>query len=169
MIGRMWAPDQIRQLLEMREDGATAEKIGRALGFSRSAVLGKCNRLGLNSYGSPSWSAFGSRKTTRPPRPAEAPKRVKRVPVFTRKDAPRSVATANGGTVKYKEQYRGREINVLGYGALIKARREIDRAWAARIMKAPDARGRAAVLEDERRLTGRGRQSCHNRSRSFQR
>ena len=151
----------------MRADGATSGEIGRALGHSRSAVLGKCNRLGLNSYGSPSLSAFGSRKTTRPPKPAGAPKRVKRVKRVG--GLARSVVTANGGAVKYKEQYRGREINVHGYDALVNARREIDRAWATRIMEAPDANGRAAVLEDDRRLTGRGRQSCHNRPRSFQR
>jgi hypothetical protein len=138
----------------MRADGATGKEIGKALGHSRSAVLGKCNRLGLNSEGSPSRSAFGSRKTTRPPKPEEAPKRVKRVPGFTRKAASGGVVIANGGTVKYKEQYRGREINVHGYDALVKARREIDRAWASRIMEAPDAKGRAAVLADERRLTG---------------
>jgi len=139
----------------MRADGATSGTIGRVLGFSRSSVLGKCNRLGLNSNGSPSSCAFGNISH---PKPAEAPKPVKRaryVPGFTRKGAVASVVTANGGTVKYKEQYRGREINVHGYSALVDARREIDHDWATRIMEAPDANGRAAVLEDERRLTRR--------------
>ena len=42
-----WTPAQIDTLVKMREAKVSAQKIAAVLGYSRSAILGKCLRLGL--------------------------------------------------------------------------------------------------------------------------
>jgi GcrA cell cycle regulator len=43
-----WADEKTAQLRKLLDDDMSAAQIGRALGMSRSAVLGKLNRLGLS-------------------------------------------------------------------------------------------------------------------------
>lgn len=45
----VWTPENVNILRERKEAGASASEIGQELGVSRSAVLGKCGRLGLSS------------------------------------------------------------------------------------------------------------------------
>lgn len=42
-----WTPEQERELRLLWQRGLSASKIGKVMGFSREAVLGKCFRLGL--------------------------------------------------------------------------------------------------------------------------
>ena len=46
-----WTPEIVEKLKAMWEDGASGAEIGRMIGYSRNAVLGKIHRLGLSEAG----------------------------------------------------------------------------------------------------------------------
>lgn len=48
-----WTDEQIEELKHLWEKGLTTGEIGKALGVSKNAVVGKAHRLGLNSRPSP--------------------------------------------------------------------------------------------------------------------
>lgn len=47
MNGKPWQPDKISELRRLWKKGLTGSEIAQSLGVSRSAVIGKLNRLGL--------------------------------------------------------------------------------------------------------------------------
>lgn len=49
----IWTPALVGQLRELWDQGLSTEKIGRRLGVSKGAVVGKANRLKLAGRGSP--------------------------------------------------------------------------------------------------------------------
>jgi GcrA cell cycle regulator len=48
-----WTPEQINQLTRMWNDGLSTAEIGKRLGISKNAVVGKAHRLHLDSRPSP--------------------------------------------------------------------------------------------------------------------
>ena len=60
-----WTPELIESLQNLWNDGLTTTEIGRRLGMSKNAVIGKAHRLGLNGRPSPI-----RRETARQARPA---------------------------------------------------------------------------------------------------
>ena len=75
----VWTDERVDQLTQMFKAGLTGSQAGRAFGLSRSAIIGKWNRLGLKrgraSAGPPKERR---RKRTSGPRPHKA--RVIRMP-----------------------------------------------------------------------------------------
>ena len=59
-----WTPELIASLENLWNDGLTTTEIGRRLGMSKNAVIGKAHRLGLSGRPSP------IRRETRQARPA---------------------------------------------------------------------------------------------------
>ena len=48
-----WTDEQVEELKRLWEKGLTTGEIGKALGVSKNAVVGKAHRLGLNGRPSP--------------------------------------------------------------------------------------------------------------------
>lgn len=48
-----WTDEQVEELKRLWNEGLTTGDIGKALGVSKNAVVGKAHRLGLNSRPSP--------------------------------------------------------------------------------------------------------------------
>ena len=48
-----WTDEQVEELKRLWDKGLTTGEIGKALGVSKNAVVGKAHRLGLNSRPSP--------------------------------------------------------------------------------------------------------------------
>ena len=48
-----WTDEQVEELKQLWEKGLTTGEIGKALGVSKNAVVGKAHRLGLNGRPSP--------------------------------------------------------------------------------------------------------------------
>jgi GcrA cell cycle regulator len=44
-----WSPSTITKLKSLLERGLSTSEIGKKLGFTKNAVVGKINRLGLNN------------------------------------------------------------------------------------------------------------------------
>lgn len=44
---RLWPPERVAQLSELVADGLTFDEIGRRMGISKNATIGKARRLGL--------------------------------------------------------------------------------------------------------------------------
>jgi GcrA cell cycle regulator len=59
-----WGSEDILELQRLVETGKNSRQIGIALGRSRNAIIGKCNRMGLQLKGSPSKEK--SKKTRAP-------------------------------------------------------------------------------------------------------
>jgi GcrA cell cycle regulator len=77
-----WTPEQITQLTQLWRDGLSTAEIGKRLGISKNAVVGKAHRLHLDSRPSPI-KRVGPRpaivrhaQPVRPARPAAAPARA---------------------------------------------------------------------------------------------
>ena len=51
--GMSWTKERIEQLRQMWDEGKSTGEIGKALGVSKNAVVGKAHRLGLNPRPSP--------------------------------------------------------------------------------------------------------------------
>ena len=49
----VWNDERIAQLMSLWEEGLTTGEIGKRLGVSKNAVVGKAHRLGLNGRPSP--------------------------------------------------------------------------------------------------------------------
>lgn len=79
-----WTDEQVEELKRLWDKGLTTGEIGKALGVSKNAVVGKAHRLGLNSRPSPirrgeDENAAGA--GTQPQQPAEKKKSAKPAPV----------------------------------------------------------------------------------------
>lgn len=70
-----WTEERISDLVRLWATGRSASEIGRALGVSKNAVIGKAHRLKLPARPSPIRSSPGPKV----PKPARLPKRVRKV------------------------------------------------------------------------------------------
>lgn len=64
-----WTPETIEALNRLWAEGKSITEIGKLIGMTRNAVVGKAHRLGLAKRPSPIARAAG-------PRPAQAPRKV---------------------------------------------------------------------------------------------
>lgn len=72
-----WTQDRIETLTRLWADGLSASLIARKMGFkSRSAILGKVNRLGLPSRKTVEGKAYSRVRTKRAPNMREADRRA---------------------------------------------------------------------------------------------
>ena len=60
-----WTEDQIDQLKELWGEGLSTSEIGRKLGVTKNAVVGKAHRLGLPPRPSPIKRAVGAKRPAR--------------------------------------------------------------------------------------------------------
>ena len=60
-----WTEEQIDQLKELWSEGLSTSEIGRKLGVTKNAVVGKAHRLGLPPRPSPIKRATGAKRPTR--------------------------------------------------------------------------------------------------------
>ena len=60
-----WTEEQIDQLKDLWSEGLSTSEIGRKLGVTKNAVVGKAHRLGLPPRPSPIKRATGSKRPTR--------------------------------------------------------------------------------------------------------
>lgn len=95
-----WTPEQITQLMALWNDGLSTAEIGKRLGISKNAVVGKAHRLHLNGRPSPI-KRVGPRPTpvARPvahPRPAAPP-----APVRPQPPAPPRVVELSSQTCRW--------------------------------------------------------------------
>ena len=60
-----WTEEQIDQLKELWGEGLSTSEIGRKLGVTKNAVVGKAHRLGLPPRPSPIKRATGTKRPTR--------------------------------------------------------------------------------------------------------
>ncbi|HVY16810.1 MAG TPA: GcrA family cell cycle regulator [Rhodopila sp.] len=63
----VWNEDTIRQLRELWAEGHSTAEIGRRLGVSKNAIVGKAHRLDLDARPSPIRRESGKSETDRPP------------------------------------------------------------------------------------------------------
>jgi len=63
-----WTDERVETLKQMWADGASSATIGREIGVSRNAVLGKVHRLGINN--------MRPKPAPKPPKPPKLPKAV---------------------------------------------------------------------------------------------
>ena len=59
-----WTPEKIKSLKKLWQKGKSTIEIGKALGISKNAVVGKVHRLELAARPSPIKSAGTAKKTT---------------------------------------------------------------------------------------------------------
>jgi GcrA cell cycle regulator len=81
MTGREWTPELIQQLRDLWAEGLPTAEIGRRMGMTKHAVIGKANRLGLAARPSP------IKRTGATPVPQKAPKVT--LPVLPAASVPR--------------------------------------------------------------------------------
>ena len=67
-----WTPDHIKTLMGLWEEGLPTSEIGRRLGVTKNAVVGKVHRLGLKKRQSPIRQAAAG--SAQPAKPKAAPK-----------------------------------------------------------------------------------------------
>ncbi len=72
-----WTDEQVEELKRLWNEGLTTGDIGKALGVSKNAVVGKAHRLGLNSRPSP--IRRGDEEAGAEEAPAPEPKETKKV------------------------------------------------------------------------------------------
>ena len=60
-----WTEEQIDQLKDLWSEGLSTSEIGRKLGVTKNAVVGKAHRLGLPPRPSPIKRATGAKRPTR--------------------------------------------------------------------------------------------------------
>jgi len=76
-----WTPEVVLSLRQLWDEGHSTAEIGRRLGVSKNAVVGKAHRLDLPSRPSPIRTEGGS--TPRPPRRPPVPRLADFVPLAT--------------------------------------------------------------------------------------
>lgn len=87
-----WTPDRVKTLMALWAEGIPTLEIGRRLGVTKNAVVGKVHRLGLTKRQSP------INATPRAPRVAKLPQPVR---------APSMVVPARSDMVKMEELTSG--------------------------------------------------------------
>ena len=87
-----WTDEKVEQLAKLWGDGFSASAIGKAIGVSKNAVIGKAHRMHLTSRPSPIKRSPTIRTVARPvplPKPVvEAPPRPAPRPVSKKADGP---------------------------------------------------------------------------------
>ena len=87
-----WTDEKVEQLAKLWGDGYSASAIGKAIGVSKNAVIGKAHRMHLTSRPSPIKRSPTVRTVARPvalPKPVvEAPPRPAPRPVSKKADGP---------------------------------------------------------------------------------
>lgn len=86
-----WTDEQISRLRALWADGHSTAEIGRRMGISKNAVVGKAHRLNLSARPSPIRRVPGQPAAPRAPRPA--PMRAVERPPFT----PRAFTVVGAG------------------------------------------------------------------------
>jgi GcrA cell cycle regulator len=76
-----WTPEVVLSLRQLWDEGHSTAEIGRRLGLSKNAIVGKAHRLDLPSRPSPIRTEGGS--TPRPPRRPPVPRLADIVPLTT--------------------------------------------------------------------------------------
>lgn len=84
-----WTKSRIKTVTRMWLDGDSARRIGKHLGVSANAVIGKLHRLGVKRRPSASTRAVGPARAKRPPVAAVAPA----APIVRRLPEPPAVVT----------------------------------------------------------------------------
>jgi len=69
-----WSPERIAELTRLWNDGLATSEIGKRLGISKNAVVGKAHRLHLSARPSPIRRVMMRPALPRPPRPAVEPR-----------------------------------------------------------------------------------------------
>lgn len=64
----VWTDDKVKQLVQLWDSGQSITQIGKALGMTRNAVVGKAHRIGLAKRASP---IMRSDKPAQPRQPAQ--------------------------------------------------------------------------------------------------
>jgi GcrA cell cycle regulator len=62
-IESVWTPERVTQLGQLWDEGLSTAEIGRRLGLTKNAVVGKAHRLGLKPRPSPLKAAPKPRRT----------------------------------------------------------------------------------------------------------
>jgi len=68
-----WTPERIKVLIALWEEGLPTSEIGRRLGVTKNAVVGKVHRLGLKKRQSPIRQAAASTAQPKKPKKVVAP------------------------------------------------------------------------------------------------
>jgi GcrA cell cycle regulator len=87
-----WTPERIAEVTRLWDEGLTTAEIGKIVGVSKNAVVGKAHRLGLPARPSPILRNGGGGKSVATPRP------VAKVPV---KPARQIVLSTSGACCKW--------------------------------------------------------------------
>lgn len=98
-----WTPEQISQLTRMWNDGLSTAEIGKRLGISKNAVVGKAHRLHLDSRPSPI-KRVGPRPAIIPrqaPHPARQPAHTHSAPAPAREPTPPRVVELSSQTCRW--------------------------------------------------------------------
>jgi GcrA cell cycle regulator len=69
-----WSPERIAELTKLWNDGLATSEIGKRLGISKNAVVGKAHRLHLSARPSPIRRVMMRSVLPRPPRPLAEPR-----------------------------------------------------------------------------------------------
>ena len=69
-----WSPERIAELTKLWNDGLATSEIGKRLGISKNAVVGKAHRLHLSARPSPIRRVMMRSALPRPPRPIAEPR-----------------------------------------------------------------------------------------------
>jgi GcrA cell cycle regulator len=87
-----WSPERIAELTKLWNDGLATSEIGKRLGISKNAVVGKAHRLHLSARPSPIRRVMMRSALPRPPRPIAEPRAVA-APAEARSPSPVAAAT----------------------------------------------------------------------------
>src|SRR5215510_3854511 len=69
-----WSPERIAELTKLWNEGLATSEIGKRLGISKNAVVGKAHRLHLSARPSPIRRVMMRSALPRPPRPVAEPR-----------------------------------------------------------------------------------------------
>lgn len=89
-----WTPERIKILIGLWEEGLPTSEIGRRLGVTKNAVVGKVHRLGLKKRQSPIRQSSGA---------SSQPKKAKKVVATTAAPQPAPAKAPSGDVVRLEE------------------------------------------------------------------
>lgn len=106
-----WTPERIAEVTRLWDEGLTTAEIGKIVGVSKNAVVGKAHRLGLPARPSPIRRNGGGGKS------AATPRSVAKVPV---KPVRQIVLSTSGACCKWPFGHPGEsEFHFCGSAALV--------------------------------------------------
>jgi GcrA cell cycle regulator len=103
-----WTPEQIGQLTRLWSEGLSTAEIGKRLGISKNAVVGKAHRLHLNSRPSPI-KRVGPRPAIARPRTTQARPAVQVAPAPAPQPAPTRVVELSSQSCRWPIGHPGDE------------------------------------------------------------